>query len=991
MANTVVGFSINIDGVQNIDQLNSAIKDTQKALNGLTVGTEEYAKTAEKLAKLKAEQKGLKKTQDDLNKSFLEQSNALGSYDKASAKLNRLRKEFKDLAVEGKSSSKAAKDLIQEISKLDKELKGIDASVGQYQRNVGNYGDAVKGIADNLGGLGDFAGKAVSGIQAFGAAFKTALGPIGLLIAAIGLVVTAVRAFFNSSEEGQNKFRRLQAIATVVFDNLTDILENLGEIIVNVFENPLKYIQDLGKAIQQNIYNRFVGLLELIPAIGSAIAQVFQGEFAKAGQTAGDALAKVALGVENFTQKATDGFASVNKAFVEFQKITEKEIAIQQKLSDIRDNLDKRERAVLVQNALLQQQVAEARLKASQTDKFTTEERLKFLDEAIAKELQTLQNAEAIAATRLNLRRQEVALDDQSKEALNEIAQLEADLINLRTQNFAETRRIVGQRAELVKQLEAEVKETQQFTENAAKFTQDIVTRTNKVITDLIKNEFEKRRQASKDSFDKELADLNASVEAEKMANQKKLDDLKEKYGEQSKQVKDFETQINSIQQNAINEVANFRTEREKLLQKEILQINKDEIQAQKDLQIKALESNLRLEQETANALIQQKQIQYNKERALLDENKKEDAEKIKELDRKLSEDLYNITKNRLLDEQELIQNQLKNVANLTQQEQEDLNRRLISLKAEETSLFLENEQEKRNAIKETSEEQSAQLQKQIQQAGEFTKLALDTLNGFAEASEQRRLERIAKDEEANQKALDNLNERLQNATGLERRYLEQRIQSEKQNTENIAKEKEKIEKQAAKRRKATAIIESIINTALAISSALATPPAPNVIAATIAGIAGAAQTAVIAAQPLAKGGVVGKGDEIVQFANGGKVTSKGNIKPLSNGDNVLATLKTGEIVLNESQQRRIGYATLKKAQIPNFANGGMVGAPSTLIANSNNSIATEQMRVNLIEEMISATNNRMDRLSVVYTATTDYEVEKSRYDKKTIKVNSTF
>jgi hypothetical protein len=104
------------------------------------------------------------------------------------------------------------------------------------------------------------------------------------------------------------------------------------------------------------------------------------------------------------------------------------------------------------------------------------------------------------------------------------------------------------------------------------------------------------------------------------------------------------------------------------------------------------------------------------------------------------------------------------------------------------------------------------------------------------------------------------------------------------------------------------------------------------------AGIAGAAQTALIAAQPLAKGGVVGKGDEIVQFASGGRVTSKGNIKPLSNGDNVLATLKTGEIVLNESQQRRIGYASLKKAQIPNFANGGLVGAPSTLITNANNS-----------------------------------------------------
>ena len=322
----------------------------------------------------------------------------------------------------------------------------------------------------------------------------------------------------------------------------------------------------------------------------------------------------------------------------------------------------------------------------------------------------------------------------------------------------------------------------------------------------------------------------------------------------------------------------------------------------------------------------------------------------------------------------------------------------LAVIKGDEVKATLDAEEAKRDEIKKTNDFQQkitddyySELNKKIQQAGEFAKIAIDTITGFAEAAEQKRLDRIEKDEEANSRALENLNERLQRATGLERRFLEERIASEEETTKKLAKEKEKIEKESAKRRKATAIIESVINTALAVSSALATPPAPNVVAALIAGIAGAAQTAVIAAQPLAKGGVVGKGDEIVQFASGGRVTSKGNIKPLSNGDNVLATLKTGEIVLNESQQRRIGYSTLKKAQIPNFANGGLVGAPSTLITNANNSIANEQMRVNLIDEMISATNNRIDRLSVVYTATTDFEVEKGRNDKKTIKANSTF
>lgn len=990
MANTVVGFSINIDGINSINDLNKAIKETTAALNA-TEDAAERLELQKKLAGLVAEQKAVKKNQDDLNKSLLETSSALGAYDKLSARLNRLRKEYKDLAVSGKGSEKATKDLLKEIQALDEQLKETDASVGQFQRNVGNYGDAVKDVAGNLGGVGDFAGKAVNGVRAFGAAFKAALGPIGLIIAAIGLAVTAIKAFFNGSEEGQNKFRRLQAIAKVVFDNLIDILEYAGELLVSVFENPLESLKALGNFIVQNITNRFIGLLELLPQLGKAIGQVFRGEFQAAGKTATDALAKVALGVTDFTKKATDGFLQANKAFNEFVKNTQSEIALQQKLQDIKDNLDKREREVLVRNAQLQQKVAEAKLKVAQADQFSSEERLKFLDEAIEAELQTLKNAESIAATRLMVAKQEANQNQNTKEDYKEIAQLEADLINLRTESIGRTESLAGQRAAFIQELEAEVEQTKNFTEELAKFNETIIESTNKVITDLIENEFEKRRKISNDNFQNDLNNLNASIDAQRKTNEANLKELQLKLGKESQQVKDYQKSIDEFEKNSAIEVANFKEQRELQLQKELIKIAEDEVKLKADIQKKALDANLKREQDTANMLIAQKQIQFNQETALLDKNKKEDAERILELERQLNQDIYYITANRLKDEQELLQNELKNNANLTIDEQNDLNNRLVALKAEEVKQFADAEQLKRDEIKKTNEEAAQSLNENIQKAGEFTQLALDTLNSFFDASDERRLKRLEKDEEANNQIQENLNERLQTATGLERRYLEQQLEANKQNAENLAKQKEKIEKESAKRRKATAIIESIINTALAVSSALATPPAPNVVAALIAGIAGAAQTAVIAAQPLAKGGVVGKGDEIVQFANGGRVTSKGNIKPLSNGDNVLATLKTGEIVLNESQQRRIGYATLKKAQIPNFAEGGLVGAPSTLITNANNTIANEQMRVNLMDEMISATNNRIDRLTVVYTATTDFEVEKGRNDKKTIKANSTF
>lgn len=70
-----------------------------------------------------------------------------------------------------------------------------------------------------------------------------------------------------------------------------------------------------------------------------------------------------------------------------------------------------------------------------------------------------------------------------------------------------------------------------------------------------------------------------------------------------------------------------------------------------------------------------------------------------------------------------------------------------------------------------------------------------------------------------------------------------------------IAAEREKIEKKYAKRRKAMAIIEATINTAVSVTKLLAIPPL-----AIAAGVLGAAQIALIASQPLAEGGIVPQG-----------------------------------------------------------------------------------------------------------------------------------
>jgi hypothetical protein len=127
---------------------------------------------------------------------------------------------------------------------------------------------------------------------------------------------------------------------------------------------------------------------------------------------------------------------------------------------------------------------------------------------------------------------------------------------------------------------------------------------------------------------------------------------------------------------------------------------------------------------------------------------------------------------------------------------------------------------------------------------------------------------------------------------------------------------------------KALAVTQGLINTYAGASAAVAPPPVG----------AGPVFGPILAALTIARGLVnVGK---IAGFANGGIIQS-GFGMPIqrSNGDNVLATVKTGEVILNQRQQSALGGAsTFRSIGVPGFADGGVVGFPSSTISGATNS-----------------------------------------------------
>lgn len=156
---------------------------------------------------------------------------------------------------------------------------------------------------------------------------------------------------------------------------------------------------------------------------------------------------------------------------------------------------------------------------------------------------------------------------------------------------------------------------------------------------------------------------------------------------------------------------------------------------------------------------------------------------------------------------------------------------------------------------------------------------------------------------------------------------------------------------------KAFAVAQAGINTYLGITKALATyaPPLGFVAAASV-GLQGLLQVQKIASTPIkgfADSGITLSGQLI--GANDGLRIKR------SNGDNLLATVKTGEVILNQRHQAMLGGSgTFRAIGVPGFADGGISPGFSQLSLRGNDNVFSQ------VNDLINATNTRIDRIKVV-------------------------
>jgi hypothetical protein len=226
-----------------------------------------------------------------------------------------LRKEQSKLNLETDEGVKRNIEINEKINANTEALKQNSDENVKNKINVGNYAGSIEEAAGNLGLFNSQVPGAIDGVKSLGATFKALLAnPVVLVLAAIVGTLKLLYDAFKRTQEGADLLNTASAVLSALFEGLQSVVAKLSTFIVDLFTKPKESLSNFADAFKKNISNRFEGLLELVPKLGQAIKQLFEGDFSGAAKTAGDAVAKIAFGIEDFSDKATAAIDSVTEA-----------------------------------------------------------------------------------------------------------------------------------------------------------------------------------------------------------------------------------------------------------------------------------------------------------------------------------------------------------------------------------------------------------------------------------------------------------------------------------------------------------------------------------------------------------------------------------------------------------------------------------------------------------------------------------------------------
>lgn len=426
------------------------------------------------LAKLKEEAKKVKEEQGDLSEEYIKYQanikavsaevrtqetltkNLISSQKAETNTVEQLRKQLAVVSVQWAKVAKAegensetAKRLTKQKKELTETLKREEKATGDTTRNVGNYTASIQQALGVTNSFVPAVGKAGQAAALLGKAFTLALGPIGLVVAAIGTAVAAVKQFFASSEEGQDAWEMFGNRVSVVFGNISDAFSELGRKILE----PKKTLRELSEFFSSTFGEYWGGMLDMAKLQFEAFAlgielrmAIFKSAFTDNKEEVAalylelkkneEAQKKANARIIKGAKATSDAWDNAKKAVKDFVEENAREIELADKYSKIEAANRKKQRANLIEISKLQLEISKQRNIAAQKENFSSIERVMALEKAIEmeKRIASLKVDNAKTEAYLAVKRGEFA--NNTIEANDEIAQKQAAIYDSEREKF---------------------------------------------------------------------------------------------------------------------------------------------------------------------------------------------------------------------------------------------------------------------------------------------------------------------------------------------------------------------------------------------------------------------------------------------------------------------------------------------------------------------------------------------------------------------------
>ena len=416
---------------------------------------------------IKDTQRQIEKLEDLRDKTSKKDANRIKKYNEQIDQQNKNLKRTKTRLQENNKARTKENKVIKESIKEQKEHTGV---LGIIDKQTGGVISGFKGFTKSIGG-------ATKGMKLLRIAW------IATGIGAFVVVITSLIAAFTRSEEGQEKLQVGLKMLGAVVTQIMDYYAALGKTIIEVFTSPMKAFESF-----KNGFKKFIA-----DPIGTV----------------------------------TKGFNDAKDAATNFIEETKKEIQVAGDVTKSRQKAHHIERALQVERAEANREINDIRLKAEDRENQTAAERIVLLRKA--QKIEEDITAKEIEAKQLLVDAQIKEMEQglNNKQVKDDLAKLQAELINLDTKKLRSQRLLQTQITTALNEEKAAAAEKKKI---ADKKIEDDGIAAQKVIDDAKTKEQERLDgiKEIQDAFEAEEAERNAITEEEKatLEAEKEIADL---------------------------------------------------------------------------------------------------------------------------------------------------------------------------------------------------------------------------------------------------------------------------------------------------------------------------------------------------------------------------------------------------------------------------------------------------------------------------------